>query len=501
MKRLVVGAALCAIPAALAGCPSAKPQKPATGPAPSGMASAVAPDPLGPRPEVTTPPPFTPPAPVVFTATNGITVWLLERHTVPMVSCSITVPSGSSSDPAGKGGVAYETANMMDEGAGSRGALDFARAVDTLGASFSTSANPDASFATITLISRNLGPGFALLADAVARPRFEEQEWKRVRDLWQNDLKARASDPSKIFPVVYRAAVFGPAHPYGHPVDGTTQSAVAVQLADLKAFYANAWRPDRATLVCSGDVAKGDLTSLIDASWKTWTAPKTPPAPPLAPAPPQAPWPRLVMVAREGAPQSLIAVARVGVAVTDPAWPPLERVNDAIGGSFTSRLNQDLREQRGLSYGAGSSVATTRGTGGVVARAAVFVEKTGEALQAMLGDLTDVAKNGFSDEEVAKTRSEARGDLVSAYETVDGATGLLVRDASLGLGADFEAVASGKRDAATKSELNALAARYFDPAGAVIVVVGPAGQLNGDLAKLGLAAPQMFDADGNAVKK
>ena len=494
---LAFAAALCA------GCHGA----PATSAAKTTpTATPAAPlDPLGVRPEAPTPPAFQPPAPVVFRATNGITVWLLERHAVPMVSINITVPSGSSTDPSGKAGVAFQTANMMDEGAGSLGALDLARAVDGLGASLSTRAAADSSFASLTTLKRNLADSFALLADVVARPKFEEKEWARVHELWQNDLRSRASDPRAIFGVLYSAAVFGQAHPYGHPVDGTTASAAAITRGDLKSYYESAWRPDRATLVAVGDVTRDELTSLMDKTLGSWKAPATPPAPPLSPAPPDTSLAasgstRVVMVDRPDAPQSMIAVARVGVAMTDAAWPALGRVNGAIGGSFTSRLNQDLREQRGLSYGAGSSVSMTRGSGGVTARAAVYVEKTGEALQALLGDLRDFAKSGLTPDEVAKTRSQARSDLVGDYETVGSAAALLARDASVGLGVDFEAKASAMCDAATKAELDALAARYFDPRGAVVLIIGPRAKLSADIAKLGLGVPEMRDADGNLVK-
>jgi predicted Zn-dependent peptidase len=437
---------------------------------------------------------------MVYTSVNGLTVWLLERHTLPVVSMTLTVPTGASSDPKGKGGLALATAGMLDEGAGKRGALELARDIDTLGAKLATYADADASYATITVLKRNLAPAFAIFGDVVARPRFEPVEWRRVHDLWQNDLKSRASDADATARVVARVVLWGPEHPYGHPWDGTTASAKSVDLPDVKSFYARAWRPDQATLVVAGDVKREELAPLLEQAFGTWKNPTGRPTPPLVPPAPKGPWPRLVVVDRPEAPQSVIACVRPGIAANDPDAPVLTRVNTAIGGSFTSRLNQDLREEHGWSYGARTRFSFSRGPGQVIAYAAVFTDKTGDALKAMLGELEEFAKKGMTEEEVEKTRSQARADLVRAYESVEGISGKLAGNASLGLGVDYEAVASVRRDTAGKGELNRLAAAYYDPKEAVILVVGPRAQVDPQLKALGLPAPEYRDAHGNVVK-
>jgi predicted Zn-dependent peptidase len=392
---------------------------------------------------------------------------------------------------------------MLDEGAGTLGALELARAVDDLGAQLATGGDHDASFASLTVLKRNLPAGFALLADVVARPRFDAKEWRRVYDLWTNDLKSRGSDPAAVARVLARAALFGPDHPYGHPSDGTLASAAKVTLDDAKRFYAREWRPDRATLVVVGDVTKDELAPLLDAGFGTWRAPNGAAPAPFAPPAPAAlaavnAHPRVVMVDRPDAPQAVIALVRTGVAASDPDRAPLDRVNTAIGGGFTSRLNQDLREEHNWSYGAGSRVSFTRGRGFIVAQAAVQVDKTIDALRALMADLDEFAKKGLTDEEVDKTRSQARADLVTAFETVDGAAGKLATDAAIGLPPDHEAAASARRDAATKAELNALAAKYYDTKDAILCIVGPKKQI--DLSALGLPAAEMRDADGNVVR-
>jgi predicted Zn-dependent peptidase len=425
-----------------------------------------------------------------------LTVWLLERHQVPIVSCNITVPTGASSDPSGKAGLAYATANMLDEGAGKRGAIDLARAIDDLGAEIRTDANADASFVSLTVLKRNLDRAFPIFGDVVTRPRFEPAEFKRVKDLWHAELLEREKDPDATARVVYRVVLFGAEHPYGHPWDGTPASADAVTLDDVKRFYSAAWRPDRALLVCTGDVTAQELTPLMEAAFKSWAKPKTPAAPPLVPPPPKGPWPKVVLVDRPDAPQSVIAVVKPGLEASNPAQPVLWRVNDAIGGSFSSRLNQDLRENKGYTYGARTRFSVSRGTGQLLAWANVVTEHTGDALSAMLEDLKKFAEGGLTEDEVARTRSQARGELVSAYQSVQSIAGRLGGNASLQLPPDFEAKAAQARDAAQKNELDALAKRFYDPTDGIVVVVGPRAKVQPMIEKAGLPPPEMRDAEG-----
>lgn len=483
-------------PAAQVAPPPAVPTPAPPSPAPV----AVVVDPLGPRPEVPPTPAFIPPEPTEFSAKNGVHVWLLERHQLPIVSCELTVPVGASSDPHGKAGVAHVTAKMLDEGAGKRGAIALASAIGDIGARLTTDANADASFVSITVLKRNLTPALAIFADVVTRPRFEPAEFKRVKDLWATELLQREKDPDATARVVYRAVLFGPDHPYGHPWDGTPSSAKAITLADVKRAYGLGWRPDRATLVCAGDVTQPELAAAVESSLGSWVAPAAKAPPVVVPPAPAGPWPKLVLVDRADAPQAVIAALGPGIAAGDPQAPALWRVNDAIGGSFTSRLNQDLREQRGYTYGARSRYSVSRGPGQLVSWANVVTDKTGDALAALVGDLMTFAKSGLTDDEVQRTRSQARGELVGAYESVESIAGHLAMDASLGLGPDWQVKYNEKRDLADKAELNALASRFYDPTNDALVVVGPSSKVRPMIEKLGLPSPELRDAEGNRIK-
>jgi zinc protease len=486
--------------AALASCAGQELQSPAPPatvllPAPATAQG----DPLGPAPQVQAPPSYAPPAPEVFTTKTGLTVWLIERHALPYVAMTLSVPTGSSSDPKGKAGVAFATADMLDEGAGSRGSIELSRAIDALGASLVTGATSDASTVSMSVLKKNLGAAFALFSDVVARPKLDPVEWKRVHELEQNDLVERAADAEEVERVVTRAVLFGPEHPYGHPVDGTMTSSKAIGLEDLTRLYHSAFRPDRAVLAVVGDTTKGELAALLDANLGSWKAPATPPPAPVAPQAPKGPWPKLVLVDRPDAPQAVVALARPGIAGVDPNAPLLSRANLALGGLFTSRLNQDLREEHGYTYGASSRVAITRGVGGFVSSAAVFTEKAADAIRALVADVGDYARGGMTDDESDKTRKQWRADLVETFEAYDHAAEHLAVDAALGLPADHERTAALATESATRDTLSKLARQYFDPAGAVLVVVGPRAKLQEPLRAIGYDVIEVRDAEGNVV--
>jgi zinc protease len=472
-------------------------------PAPAPTAEAPV-DPLGPRPVPAPAPAYLPPAPTVYTTANGMTVWLLERHTLPIVAVTVTIPTGGASDPKGQAGLARGAADMLDEGAGKRGALDYAKAVDDLGARISAGASIDRSFVQLDVTKRGFSAGMQLLGDAVVRPRFEAKEWKRVHDLWMNSLKQRASEPRDVARVVEMVTLYGADHPYGHPVDGTLSTVPKVTLDGAKKFRDAAWRPDRATVVVVGDVTKGELDAQLDAAFGAWKAPKAAPMPIVTPPAPAvdsggAQKTKIVMVDRKESSQAVVALVRPGIAESDPREPALERVNIALGGSFDSRLMQDLREKHGWTYGVGSSIVAMRGVGSIIAGGSFVTDKTADALKEMYVDVDAFAQSGITDEEAAKTQLQMRADLVDEYQTIEHVSLALAHDAALGLGPDWEAKAAAIADQADAHTLNTLAQTFYDRAGATVVIVGSRAKLEGPLNDAGLGPIVFVDAEGHPV--
>lgn len=488
----------------LVGCTSprfpAEPPHPAPPPPrPPEVAARIA-SPLDERPTLRAATAFAPTLPEVFTTSNGLTVWLVERHTLPLVSATLTVPAGSAEDPMGKSGLAHITAEMLGEGAGERGAVAFSSAVSDLGATLSTGAGLDGGVVALTSLKKNFEQAFVLFSDVVARPRFDPKEWKRATELWQNGLRKRADDPSSVSRVVTAAAFYGPGTAYGRPSDGLLADARGIELGAVKAFYASRWRPQRAVLVVVGDIARADVERLCSThlgAWKGDVKPSKSVSPRLDEAPFQRP--RLVVVDRADAPQAVIAVVRQGLAAGAARAPLLDLVSMALGGSFTSRLNQSLREEHGWTYGVRSAFNEARRAGTFVVRASVQTKATGAALAETLGALGTMAATGLTDDELVKVRAQDRAEVVQQYETVGGVSRRLGSLALLGLPPGFDATASHARQDATLADLAALAKVWVEPHDAVVVVVGPRAELAPQLESLGLGAPALWDAEGLPV--
>ena len=495
MRRalLLLAVALCC--AALCwGCPKSEP----TGKTPVNPDND--PRALDERPKLGKPKPYRAIDPTVYQTPEGMKVWLVERPEVPMVSLALTLPRGSAEDPAGKAGLAHITASMLDEGAGDRDAIAISTAINDLGAQMDASVDRDGSRITLTVLKKYLPQAFEIFADVVARPRFDPAEWKRVSDLWKNQLKRRADNPQAVAMVVSTAALYGPDTPYGHAPGGHVDTAETMSLGDVKNFYKRTWRPDEALLVVGGAVTRAELDALIQQKLGTWKKPKEPV--PVVPSPP-APLstrPRLVLVDRPDAPQAVIAAVGPGIAAADPSASILDLVNTALGGSFTSRLNQNLREDRGWSYGARSSFVETRGVGPFVAQSAVFVNVTAPAVREVLTEIEKMATSGLTEDEFVKVRARDLTSLIETHETVDSLVGRLSSLALLGLPYDYDAKASTARQQASRAAVAKLAATHLDPSKLSVIVVGPKKEVLPPLKSLGLGEPEMWNPEGRPLR-
>lgn len=492
IRRWLTLSLAVALAAPLAACGSAAPLLDQANTPP-----AASPATVGPRPALGTPAAFVPPVPTLVAIPGAPPVWLVERHDVPLVAMHVVVPYGAAADPPGEGGLAALTAEMMEQGAGRRGALEIGQAAERLGADLTVGADRDASSARLVVLAENLEPALDLLADVVARPRFEPAEWTRTRELWLAGLASRAFEPGAVAGVVTAAALYGPAHPYGHPIDGTIASVGRVDLAAVKAFHATHWRPDRASIVVVGDVTAEALQKLLPPALARWGATGSAPPLPVAPAAPAAA-PPTVLVERAESPQTMLLIARVGPAATDATLPAIELVNIPLGASFTSRLNQNLREDKGYTYGARSGVPFTRGPGVATAGAAVQSQVTAPALRELRSELGRMITGGPTPAELVKARATAQSRDVEAYEEVAATADRLAELAGLGLPPDADARAAAARAAVDPAAAQAAAALLPTP-DSMLVAVGDAAVVEAALRELGLPAPVRYSPDGELI--
>jgi zinc protease len=383
------------------------------------------------KPDRSAPPkPAAPPAlrlpPVQkHTLSNGLAVWVIEQHEVPIAQVNLIVRAGATADPAGKYGIASMTANMLDEGAGNRSALELADAVDFLGAQLATLSTFDFSAVRLSTPVAKLGDALSLMADVVIRPSFPTAELERLRKERLTRLLQARDDPAAIIEIAFPRLVFGDKHRYGTSAGGGTPELKAMTVDDLRAFHSTYYRPDQSTLIVVGDLTPAAVLPLLEKHYGSWKpagagAKVTP-----VPAATQLTKRQIYIVDKPGAAQSQIRIGWVGVPRSTPDYATLQVLNTILGGAFTSRLNTNLRETHGYSYGAFSGFEERISPGSFSARAGVQTDKTAEALKEFFNEFAGILKP-IPGEELDKAKNyvalgfpaefESTADLASKME-------------------------------------------------------------------------------------
>src|SRR5687768_14892180 len=327
---------------------------------------------------------------------NGLPVWIVELHKVPVVHVSVALRSGSGADPAQKFGVASLTSQMLDEGAGNRGSLEIADAVDYLGASLSASSSFDGSFVDLHVPVARLSDALGLLADVALRPTFPDKEIQRVREELLTSLIQAQDDPEQLVRFAFPRLLFGPQHRYGTLSVGTAAAIKGFSSADLKQFHAQHCVPGNAVIIVAGDTTPDSVLPMLEKTFGGWKG-----APPAAEAIGQAPQLKsrqVYLIDKPGAAQSQIRLGWIGVPRSTPDFFALRVLNTILGGAFTSRLNMNLREHHGYAYGASSAFDMRAAAGPFFAAAGVQTDKTAESLQEFFKELDNIRQPIPADE-------------------------------------------------------------------------------------------------------
>jgi zinc protease len=404
------------------------------------------------------------------TLSNGLPVWVIETHEVPLVQMNLVVLSGSGDDPASKYGLASLTAAMLDEGAAGRSALEIADAVDFLGATLSTTSSFDASAVRMNVPASKLGEALPIMADVSLRPAFPEDELNRVRQERLTALLQARDDPAAIAPLLFARAVYGPTHRYGTGAVGTEQTLKAFSVADLRAFHAARYQPSNATLIVAGDVSAASVVPQIEKHFGSWRSAASPTRVPV-PAASQVSRGEITIVDVPKAEQSQIRIGWVGVSRATPDYFTLQVLNTILGGSFTSRLNQNLRERNGYSYGANSRFDMRLSAGPFSAWAGVQTDKTADALKEFFNELNGITKPIPADE-LTKAKNYVALGFPSGFETIDDLAAHVEELVVYKLPDDYFERYVASIQAITPEAVAKAAATYIQPKRFAVVVVG-----------------------------
>jgi predicted Zn-dependent peptidase len=415
---------------------------------------------------------------------NGLPVLVVELHEVPVVQVNVVVRAGAGADPRGKPGLASMTADLLDEGAGSRSALAIADELDYLGADLRTRAGWDASTVALHVPVKRFGAALPIFADVVLRPAFAVAELDRVRKDRLTELLQLRDEPSAIASVAFANALYGRDHRYGLPIIGTETAVRGFTRTDLAAFHERVYQPGNSAIVVVGDVTAPAVQAELEQAFGGWKAanPRTPAA---VPAAAQVRDRGIWIVDRPGSAQTEIRIGRIGPPRSTADYFPLTVMNTILGGSFTSRLMQNLREQHGYAYGARSSFDYRLSTGPFVAGAAVQTDKTGPALTEFFNELGAIRRT-VTEAEVAKAKNYVALSFPSEVETTGDIASKLEEQFVYGLPDGWLDSFVTNVGAVTAADVKRVAEQSVDPAKVVITLVGDRRKIEAEVRALNL---------------
>jgi len=399
---------------------------------------------------------------------NGLTVLLIERHNLPLVCATLYTLSGSELNPLDKPGLSSFTANMLSEGTTSRSSMQFSDATDQIGATLGSEAGYSSAFLELSALTWNTPAGFDLLADASLRPAFAPKEIERSRSRRITAVLQEDDDSAALGYRTVDHALFSNS-PYGYPVLGTESSNKSITRDDLVAFWKQGYVPSNAFLAVAGDLTEAGLTELANKYFGSWTGPAFTTKAPATPAPPA---PATFIVDKPGAPQTFLAVASLGASRETPDFVPLSVMNTALGGLFSSRINMNLREEHGYTYGAFSTFQFRRGVGPFIAGGGIRTDVTAPAAQELLKEIKRIRESELTADELAKAKDSFSKSLVANFETVEATSSTLGLQSVFGLPLGYYRDLPAEIARVSSADALRVAKQYLHPESMIIVAIG-----------------------------
>ena len=404
-----------------------------------------------------------------FTLSNGLPVYVYEKRDVPIIQMNLVIKAGSVDEPADKLGLAGLTANMMDEGAAGKTALQLSDEIEFLDTSISVSGGLHTSAASMRTTTSKFDQSLSLFADILLRPDFPQSELARLKKQYLTSLFQAYDRPQVIAANATAQIVFGKAHPYGRATAGTEQSLNGFTVDDLKNFYNTYYKPNNAFLVVVGDVYAKDLIPILEVALGSWQIGDAKSAPVAKVK--QVSDRTIYLIDKPEAAQSVIRICRVGTDRMSEDYFPLLVMNTILGGSFTSRLNQNLREKNGYSYGAGSGFAFRPYPGPFTASSDVQTDATDKALKEFMKELDGISKP-VSDEELSKAKNYIALGYPDNFSNVGSIAAQIAEMVLYNLPENYFNDYIGKVMAVKKDDVRRVAKKYVDTDDLAIIIVG-----------------------------
>jgi predicted Zn-dependent peptidase len=448
-----------------------------------------------------TAPPPGPPRPYHFpevtreTLANGLEILVAENHNAPLVAVRALVCSGADHDTAELAGLASMTAELLDEGAGSRDAIRLAEDLGLLGAALVTGTDWDASYVSTDLLSKNFAKTLEIFADVVRRPTLPPSALERLRSERLMELLQQREEPAAIAGKRFSNLLYGTGT-YGNSVIGNSESVSRLTIEAVRQFYMANFVPNNTALIIAGDTRAPVVVEAIRSLFGDWKRGANPQRPPITPASIETS--RIYLIDRPSAVQSEIRVGHIGVARSSEDYFPLTVMNALLGGVFNSRINLNLRERHGYTYGARSAFAFRRQAGPFVVSAPVRNEVTLESVSEVLSELRRIRTGDIEERELEDTKNYLAGVFPATVQSASDIAGRLVDMELYDLPHDYFDHYRENIAAVSSEDIARVARKYIDPDRVLIVIVGNASQVREPLGTLGYPIHDL-DVDGNVL--
>jgi zinc protease len=422
----------------------------------------------GPAPQLTVP------TPSAQTLANGLQVISVRRAGLPLVTAQLVLRSGGEMDPPQLAGLADLTANLLSKGAAGKSAPQIAAAAETLGGSLNAAAGWDESAVDITVTTPKLPQALGLLAEVVRQPDFSAVELKRAQAQAIDDLHLALSRPTTLASLAASRGVFGEGA-YGHSRSGTPASIARISRADVQRLHGRLYRPDNAILILAGDITPAQAQQLAQASFGSWAKPAAPlPSRPAGKA--ASALPAIVLIDQHGAGQAGVVAAHASPPRKDGDYYIGTVANAVLGGSYSARLNEEIRIKRGLSYGASSRLQSLGDAGMWLAAAQTKNPSAAQVVELVLGEFERLGDTRVSADELAARKATLIGGYGRSLETTAGLAGQIADLAVHGVALDQIGKYIEQVQAVTPRQIEKYAARHLAAANSTVVVVGDAAQ-------------------------
>lgn len=444
-------------------------------------------------------PTFTLPAIEKKKLANGLEVWMVKQPELPIVSMNLVLKSGGTLDPSNKSGTAAMTASLLDDGTKTRSAEEIANQLQSIGAFLGSGSGWDSANVSMQTITKNFDQALDIFADVVINPTFPGEELEKYRGRLLTTFQQRKDLPNAISDLVYNKVLYGKTHPYSKQLSGDVVSVKGIKREDLVGFYEANYRPNNSVLIVVGDVDAKTLLPKLEKSFAGWKSAgdiksfDIPEAMAMEKA-------GIYIVDKPGAAQSVVSIGQVGVARNSPDYIPLQVMNTILGGGFTSRVNMNLREDKGYTYGARTGYSFRRGAGPFSASADVQTAVTKESVAEFMRELRGIrGEIPVTQRELEYNKQSLIRRFPSGFETSGQISNQLANLVIYGLSDTYFNEYIQKVNAVTIEDVNRVANKYLSPDKMAIVVVGDRKTIEPGLKELGFPVA-ILDAEGNPAQ-